>query len=115
MFKVTDARIRDAYVYLRNLPPFNRWNMPAASECTFALLIDRHHAEYCKDGKHIIAVNPDTHITLGDLHMSVAHEMVHQRQQMLGRLPMVKDPHNAEFRRMAKTVCAQLGFDLQKF
>jgi hypothetical protein len=116
MFKVTDERVREAYLFLRGLPPFNRWDMPPASKCTFGLLVGAsHHAEYVKDGKHLILVNADTHITLTDTLMSVAHEMVHQRQQILGRLPLVKDSHNAEFRRMAKQVCSAMGWELQKF
>jgi hypothetical protein len=71
--------------------------------------------ELFKDGKHLILVNPHTHITLTDLLMSVGHEMVHQRQQIVGRLPTIKDAHNAEFRRWAKQVCAATGWDLQKF
>lgn len=116
MFNVTDTRVRDAYLYLRTLPPFTRWNMPPASECVFGLLRKAsHHAEYVKDGKHLILVNPDQHITLVDTLMSVAHEMVRLRQEMLGRLSQKKDPHNAEFRRLAKQVCSHAGFDLQKF
>jgi len=116
MFKVTDSAIRDAYLYLRSLPPFTRWNLPPAGDCTFGLLVGAsHHAEYVKDGKHLILVNADTHITLTDMLMSVAHEMCHQRQEILGRLPLVKDSHNAEFRRMAKQVCSAMGWDLQKF
>lgn len=115
MLKVTDERVREAYLFLRGLPPFSKWDLPTAGACTFGLLRGvSHHAEYLKDGKHLILVNPDTHITLTDLLMSVAHEMVHQRQQLVGRLP-VKEPHNAEFRRLAKQVCAATGWELQKF
>ena len=82
----------------------------------FGLLVrESHYAEYVKDGKHYMLVNADTHITLTDHLMSVAHEMCHQRQELLGRLPKVKDSHNAEFRRMAKQVCSAMGWDLQKF
>jgi hypothetical protein len=115
MFKVTDERVREAYLFLRGIPPFSKWGLPPAGECTFGLMSGSHHAEYVKDGKHLILVNPDTHITLTDLLMSVAHEMVHQRQQIVGRLPCIKDAHNSEFRRWAKQVCAATGWDLQKF
>lgn len=116
MFKVTDERVREAYLFLRGIPPFSRWNLPPASECIFGLLLgESHHAEYIRDGKHFILVNADTHITLTDHLMSVAHEMVHLRQELLGRLPIHADGHNTEFRRMAKQICAATGWDLQKF
>jgi len=116
MFKVTDERVREAYLFLRGIPPFSKWELPPAGACTFGLLKGAsHHAEYVKDGKHLILVNPDTHITLTDLLMSVGHEMVHQRQQLVGRLPLTRDSHNAEFRRLSKQVCAATGWELQKF
>ena len=116
MLKVNEDRVRESYLYLRGLSPFSKWDLPPAGACEFGLVRGSHHADYLKDGKHVIRVNPDTHIRLEDLLMSVAHEMVHQRQQLVGRLPRNPDrSHNAEFRRLAKQVCAELGFDLQKF
>lgn len=114
MFKVTEDRIRDAYLYLRTLPPFSRWALPPAGECNFGLLHGSDHAEYLKDGKHWIRVNAATHITLMETLRTVAHEMCHLRQQLRNGV-MPAEPHNAEFRRLRKSVCAAMGWDLQSF
>lgn len=113
--KVTTDLIRQCYLFLKQVHPFSNWELPPPGECEFGLLSGGHHAEYIRDGKHFIIVNPDTHIALNDLLMSVAHEMVHLRQELKGRLPEKGDGHNAEFRRLAKQVCASLGWDLQRF
>jgi hypothetical protein len=113
---VTPRNLQAIYDLLSVLPPFDKWRLPESSLVTFQLLAGKDHAEYSVDDRDrlCIAVNPDTHITLNQLVESVAHEMVHLRQDMLDRLP-AKEPHNAEFRRWAKAVCVALGFDVQRF
>jgi hypothetical protein len=113
---VTPDRLRAIYELLQEFAPFDKWDLPESSLVTFELLAGKDHAEYSVDDRDrmCIAVNPDTHITLAQLVESVAHEMVHLRQDMLDRLP-AKEPHNGEFRRWAKAVCKALGFDVQRF
>lgn len=103
---------------LTAFPPFNRWPMPDPKEVKFELLADSDIAEYSVDwnDRITIAVNADSNLTLLQIVETVAHEMVHVRQDQLGRLPEVKQAkHNAEFRRLARLVCRDLGFDVQRF
>lgn len=113
---VTPKRIAASYAFLRDCHPFCRWNLPAAAQLRFEILRSKDHAEYDPgERRHVIRVNALTHITLEQLLASTAHEMVHLRQELIGRLPAVKDGHNADFRRMAKQVCHSLGFNVQTF
>lgn len=118
MFRVTAARVRDAYGYLRSLPPFNKWDLPAPGALEFRLSRDvSQHGAFEQDGKRAIIVNPETHVTLDALLITVAHEMVHLRQAVLGRLNTATQAkaHNAEFQRWAKSVCVAMGWDPQRF
>lgn len=115
MMKVNAHLIRQCYAHLRTLPPFDRWDLPAADRVSFGILTGKDHAVYERDAGHRISVNDMTHTTHGQVMESVAHEMLHLRQQLLGRLPFTKDPHNAEFRRMARAVCKEFGFNVQSF
>lgn len=112
------ARLRAIYASLLAFPPFNRWSLPEPNAVKFELLADADTGEYSLDenDRACIAVNGDTNLTLLQITETVAHEMVHIRQDQLGRLP--DDPakhHNAEFRRLARLVCRNLGFDVQRF
>ena len=113
---VTPKRIALAYAFLRECHPFCKWNLPPADKLRFEILNSRDHAEYDPhERRHVIRVNALTHIKLEQLLSSTAHEMVHLRQELIGRLPIGKDGHNADFRRMARQVCHHLGFNLQSF
>jgi hypothetical protein len=112
---VTPKVLKSAYSHLRELRPFNRWSLPEASGVSFGLLNGMDHAIYMLDRKHRIEVNAHTHTTHTQILMSVAHEMIHLRQNELGRLPVTRNPHNADFRRMARQICAEFGWDVQIF
>lgn len=116
MSLVTPKNMRAAYVLLRQLPPFSRWKLPSADEVRFELVRDpTTAADYVALTKHRIRLHPHLHCTLEELLASVAHEMVHMRQQVLGRLPIEGDGHNADFMRMAHQVSRALGFKVQGF
>lgn len=112
---VTPKVLKSSYFHLRELKPFNRWYLPEASEVSFGILTGTDHAVYMLDRKHRIEVNADTHTTHEQILMSVAHEMIHLRQNELGRLPVTRNPHNADFRRMARQICHEFGWDVQIF
>ena len=115
---VTTRRLRAVYAFLQHMPPFERWDLPAVGTIRFEILRDSDAGEYFVDDRdrHHIAVNADTHITLLQMVETVAHEMVHLRQDLLGKLPEIKtEKHNQEFRRLARVVCRNLGFDVQRF
>lgn len=112
---VTPKVLKSAYSHLRSLKPFNRWNLPPPDKVRFALHCGRDHAVYMNHTRPHIEVNRDTHTTHVQILMSVAHEMVHLRQDIQGRLPISANPHNAAFRRMARAICAEFGWDVQVF
>lgn len=116
--RVTPARIQAAYAYLRGLPPFDKWDLPPPGRMEFDLERDpADHASFLGESPPRLCVNPHLHHTLDSLHISVAHEMVHLRQHLLGRLSpeTPNDGHNTEFRRLSAQVCRSLGFDVQTF
>jgi hypothetical protein len=103
---------------LQAMPPFNRWALPVVGKIRFEILHGPDTGEYAVDwdDKASIAVNADTNLTLVQVIETVAHEMCHVRQDQLGRLPEIKEEkHNAHFRRLARLVCRDLGFDVQRF
>jgi len=114
---VTPAILSACYAHLRGLRPFSRWRLPEPEEVHFALHSGEDHATYqvTEDGSHIIKLNSLTHTTHSQIMMSVAHEMIHMRQELAGRLPFKNDGHNAEFRRLAWKVCKEFGWDAQVF
>lgn len=115
---MNEKQLKSIYTMLLSFHPFNRWGLPPADKIRFYLLVDEDLAQFSRDddGKMYIAINPDKHLTLQQSIESVAHEMVHMRQEMMERLSdNPSKHHNAEFRRMAKSVCRSLGFDIQRF
>lgn len=104
---------------LREMPPFDRWAYPPASEIHFYLVTKPdQQAGYntTAGGRHMLGVNADIHAHLPHLTRSMAHEMAHMRQEMLGRRPATKDEqHNREFRRIQRLICRNLGFDSETF
>ena len=103
---------------LVDCPPFARWDLPPVGTLRFEVLRGTDVAEYSVDqrDRSCIAVNADMHTRLAEVIESVAHEMIHLRQDLLGRLPDTHaKQHNAEWRRMARVVCRNLGFDVQRF
>lgn len=113
-----DAQLRAAYALLRTLPPFNKWDLPDPKSVRFSRITDGSAmAEYCEEDDCVeISISPEFHTTLHQVLMSMAHEMVHIRQDQLGRLPLnPAKHHNAWWRKQAKIVCARLGFDVQTF
>ncbi len=113
--KVNVHLIRQCYAHLRELPPFDRWALPSPDQVEFGILVGRDHAVYHNDGMHRIAVNDLTHTTHEQVMQTVAHEMVHLHQELVGRLPFKKDPHNADFRRWARLICKEFGWNVQTF
>lgn len=118
MSLVTPARLRAIYTMLLAMPPFDKWGLPEPTAIRFSVLRGADCAEYSTDWKDRpeISVNMDLHIWLDQVVESVAHEMVHLRQDALERLPERHErQHNAEFRKLARVVCQSLGFDVQRF
>lgn len=121
---LTPAMLECAYELLRATPPFKGWRLPEADDVEF-------HATHVKSdrwsdfshwyddrgkkprGKWVIRIDPRGCHQIGTLLVLLAHEMVHLYQAVRGGRLDVE--HGADFRRLAKQVCARHGFDLGSF
>lgn len=111
----TLPRMRAMYSMLRKFPPFAGWKLPAVEQVRFYLSHElKQFGEYntSEQGVHRIGLNPHLCVTLGQIERVMAHEMVHLKQEMLGRRPATRDDqHNRAFFSLAHFACRKLGFD----
>lgn len=117
MALVTVKRMRAIYTMLLAFPPFDRWDMPPADQVRFFVLRDlRAMGVYNSGDKHHIGIHPDTHWTLHTFVATMAHEMAHMRQEIIGKRPATKDEqHNRAFYAIARQICTKLGLDPERF
>lgn len=113
MLVLTPTTLEKAYEYLRATQPFARWRLPVGGDVVFKVIRTPHeHGWYkMKNGRHIIAAS---HGAVGHtltLMASMAHEMCHMRECLMGKQPN----HGAAFRKMSKQVCKFHGFDPKLF
>ena len=122
MFKVTPAQVRAAYELIRRLPPFCEWDLPPANNgVTFG--VNNARKEYGRythlgrgvghPGFHRIDISRHNVKTLHALTLTMAHEVLHLRQQLTRTHNRAQ--HNAEFLRLARRVCLSLGLDSKGF
>jgi hypothetical protein len=112
---ITPIMVEQAYELLRATPPFNRWKLPEADDVEFRIvkspnIYGQHALRYTKhksDGHDVIDISLPNHRYLPTLICTMAHEMVHLKQRMLG----YRDAHGKNFKRMAKSVCHNHGWD----
>ena|SRR3990167_3156621 len=108
--------LRATYAYLRELPPFNRWKLPEASEVKFKLSaagtsqseIAYHHKA---NGRHEIGIAPRRISHLAPLLETMGHEMCHIRATDKGE----RSHHGRLFKKAAAQVCKIHGFDPKSF
>ena len=105
------------YSVLCQLPPFSEWGMPAPNLVVFSYTSDRSvYGLYLRPNdclKHEISVNPKN--TLPDTVAVLCHEMVHLKIELMGRRARLSPSHGVYFKRLARQVCAQLGFSMKGF
>ena len=115
--KPTPDACAAAYDCLRSFAPFKGWKLPSGEEVEFIVTRDPSkygaHSHYiCRD-EHIIEISDACNGHLNTLMFTMAHEMVHLHQK---RAKLVtKAEHNADFKRRAKSVCRELGWDEKAF
>jgi len=101
-----------AYEFLLAAPPINRWRMPAADDVVFQVRGSTQWLGRCTQGVGGCApVIELSAVLVGSTPMLLAvmaHEMVHVYQFERGTW---KGDHNAQFRRLAKSVAEVHGFD----
>jgi hypothetical protein len=110
--RVTPAAIIGGYEYLRVSTPCLR-DLPESDDVEFAVTRRRDTQAYFlrshNGGPHKIAVSERCVGLTSTLLALLAHEMVHFKQVLAGTETGVY--HNAEFKRLYKTVCRIHGFD----
>lgn len=103
--------LKSAYAFLRETPPFRRWNLPAPGTVVFHVSKVRSHmAAYATEGvrDHHIYVSAKMVGHTDTLLKAVAHEMAHMRQQVMGDRSL---DHNANFFRLTALIAKYHGFD----
>lgn len=114
---ISPDMVEQAYELLRSTLPFRRWKLPHPDELIFRVTghRDRHaHFQSWKvagERQREIIVSQHHAKDLHKLVQDVAHEMVHLRQDMLGR----RDSHGPFYQRHAALVCRRHGWDLATF
>jgi hypothetical protein len=112
---LTPAMLQGAYDYLCATFPFSKWNLPDGDDVQFKVCRDpRIRGDYIWDGrKHTIRVSSGTVGHTLSLMMTMAHEMIHVHEthcKACGR-----GEHSAAFKKWAKVVCKEHGFDWKLF
>ncbi|MBI3676025.1 MAG: SprT-like domain-containing protein [Proteobacteria bacterium] len=117
--RLTPEIIEGAYEFLRLTPPFKNWRLPHADEVEF--VVSRHHLHLGyyrglrrKVHSHEIGISETCVGHTNTLLRAMAHEMIHQYQQR-ARTETPNTEHNAEFKRLARTVCRHHGWDEKEF
>jgi uncharacterized protein YjaZ len=115
--RLTPQNIEDAYNYLKNTAPFNKWKLPDSDDIGFKVTKQADRYGHYNDGKpqghwpHIavsVVHTRDTPMLLA----VIAHELCHIR---LGQLGKSCADHGRLFKQLAKRVCAAHGFDIKTF
>lgn len=112
--KLTARHVRAAYELLSRLPPFSKWGMPPVELVSFGALKTRRWQgdfEVKRNRKPRIRVSSKRVSYADRLLVVVAHEMCHLQTNVL-RKPVT---HGPAFRKLAREVCAELGFDPNEF
>lgn len=117
-FHLTPFNLEAAYALLLTAPPFRAWRLPPPDQVEFKVSATRERmagcAKYRYKDQWEIDVSSRFVSTLANLIECMAHEMIHLRQ-MVRKTETKGVEHNAEFRKLAKQVCARHGFDPKRF
>lgn len=112
--KVTARHVRAMYALFRTLPPYNRWKLPPPEKVRFAVNSIRGEYGRYESPQHRISVSRRNVKTFHALAVTVAHEVIHLRQE-LTKTYSDRSQHNRAFVRTAKHVCRALGFESRGF
>lgn len=111
--RLTPDMLAAAYEFLRATEPFRRWRLPEADDVGFAVVRDpKMFADFgMENGIPVIRVSEAKNGFTVTLLGTMAHEMCHLRQEMIGD----RSHHGIRFKHMAAQVCRAHGFDLKTF
>jgi len=114
--KLTPRILRATYDRLRLFPPFSRWNLPTGTKIKFSVSAEVDcWAKVGQEPLQVVFSGPRPW-SLASLDRTMAHEMIHVRQVILGTLQDKEEKHhNLAFQKMAQSVCREFGFDPEAF
>ena len=111
--KITMEMMASCYELLRNMQPFNRWNLPHESHVRFSHIQSKSfYGDYLADDIPRIRITSLVK-SLPRMIETMAHEMCHMKEGISGRDEGLE--HGPEFRRLARLVCNRLGFKWTEF
>lgn len=107
--------LASAYDYLCAQKPFSSWNLPPSEDIKFAVIrrMDRYAHYQTRGGRRYIEVSSRLVGRHEILIATIAHEMIHLHQDMIGILG--SNPHDAAFHKLADKVCKIHEFDRLTF
>lgn len=110
---LTPRMLEAAYEYLRCTLPFRRWKLPDGEKIEFWVTACKGRYGYLENTGEVvrIAVSATRVESTTDLITTMAHEMIHLRENCLGKQPA----HGRRFQSMADRVCRIHGFDRETF
>lgn len=106
------------YEYLRTTPPFKGLRLPPSDAIIFRITRNPHkfgHYRRNYDEKREIATSTRCIGSTAKLLETLAHEMIHLHEDLIGLLYKSDTAHSATFRRLAKRACRHHGWDLRAF
>lgn len=116
--RLTTENLPAAYEFLRACEPFCKWGLPHADEVEFTVGRRRDRFGHMRgDVRSLgaeIMVSEAIVGSVGRLVETMAHEMIHLRQHRRGT-ETSGTQHNAEFKRLAASVCRSMMFDPKAF
>lgn len=116
---LTKEMLSASYGYLKETPPFVKWNLPEPEEVEFK--VSRRTNEFGRyqlvGGKHTISISAVAIGHTSTLMSVMSHEIIHlhlEESDMESRSGSL-NTHNAAFRILAAQVCKVHGFDPKAF
>ncbi len=114
---LTPDRLEAMYDCLRAFPPFT--SLPEGKDIHQFIVSKRkdqegHYTRYSGTEKHIISISANRIGHFNSLAQVMAHEMIHLYQG-IKKTETPNAIHNAEFLRIAKSVCKRFGWDEKTF
>lgn len=114
--RLTPEACAAVYDCLRQLSPFSGWKLPPADEVAFHVSRDRANHGWAYQharGEFALEISEVCNGHFNTLASTIAHEMIHLYQFRAGLDSRAE--HNADFKRRAARVCAELGWDAKAF
>ena len=115
MLHITPEMARSAYEYLRTCPPFRRWHLPDPNKIEWIVTGRRDAMAWCRiDKPYQIRISQPRITNTQSLIESMAHEMIHLRQALIGQRTDTIN-HGKKFKKLADSVCRKHGFNRDYF